>query len=337
MKFLVRRPTLRAELAELVCPPLRNAKHRTYMAKGTREIRRKIKSITNTRQITKAMELVAASKMRRAVANTTAMRHYALLAKTLLRSLSEKAVPELHPLLAKREIKKVLVVVFGTDKGLCGGLNTQMFRKINEYIKAEKAKKNPPELSFMAIGKKAQDFLRRMGQNVIAAYPAMSNNVTMRESLSVSKMILNEYTGAKYDKVMLIYTDFISVINQKSTVRRLLPLSRYALEEMVEGLETKSHRPNVATEELQAMEYKFEPSPNRVLEMLLPRLTEMQIYQAILEAAASEHSARMFAMRNASDNASEFIADLTLMYNQIRQASITAELAEISAGRTALG
>ncbi|MFA6521124.1 MAG: ATP synthase F1 subunit gamma [Candidatus Gracilibacteria bacterium] len=307
------------------------------MAKGTREIRRKIKSTTNTRQITKAMELVSASKMRRAVANTTAMRHYALLAQTLLRSLAEKAVPELHPLLAKREVKKVLVVVFGTDKGLCGGLNTQMFRKISDYIKAEKAKKNPPEISFIAIGKKAQDFLRRSGQTVIAAYAAMSNNITMKESLSVSRMILNEYTAAKYDKVMLIYTDFISVINQKSTVRRLLPLSQHALEEMVDGLETKSHRPAVAVDESKALEYKFEPSPDKVLEMLLPRLTEMQIYQAVLEAAASEHSARMFAMRNASDNASEFIADLTLMYNQIRQASITAELAEISAGRAALG
>lgn len=322
------------------------------MAKGTREIRRKIKSIKNTRQITKAMELVAASKMRRAVANTLALRPYARLAQALLFNLAGK-VPmyryngtdhggedqeHTHPLLATRPIKKVLVIVIATDRGLCGGLNTQLFRKLTEYIHAEKKKTNPPELSFIALGKKAQDFLRRIGGNVIAAYPALSNHPTLSASYPVSRMVLHDYMASIYDKVVILYTDFISAINQKPTVRRLLPLSRFALEEMVEGLETKSHHSvDSATEAGAFTEYLFEPSPEQVLEMLLPRLTEMQIYQSILESTASEHSARMFAMRNASDNASEFIADLTLSYNQIRQAAITAELAEISAGRAALG
>lgn len=307
------------------------------MAKGTREIRRKIKSIKGTRQITKAMELVAASKMRRAVANTVAMRPYARLAQALLANLSDKTSENLHPLLAKREVKKTLVILISTDRGLCGGLNAQLFRKLTEYIKAEKSKSHPPEMSFLAVGKKAQDFLRRAGQKVVAAYGAMSNHSSLKDTYAVSRMVLSDYTAGAYDKIMLIYTDFISVVNQKPTVRRLLPLSRYALEEMVEGLETKSHHADIQSETAAATEYLFEPSPNRVLEMLLPRLTEMQIYQAVLEAAASEHSARMFAMRNASDNADEFITDLTLAYNQIRQASITAELAEISAGRAALG
>lgn len=307
------------------------------MAKGTREIRRKIKSIKSTRQITKAMELVAASKMRRAVANTVAMRPYARLAQALLANLSDKTSENLHPLLAKREVKKTLVIVISTDRGLCGGLNAQLFRKLSEYIKAEKTKTAPPEMSFLAVGKKAQDFLRRAGQKVVAAYGAMSNHSSLKDTYAISRMILKDYTTGAYDKVMLVYTDFISAINQKPTVRRLLPLSRHALEEMVEGLETKSHHADIQSETATSTEYLFEPSPNRVLEMLLPRLTEMQIYQAVLEAAASEHSARMFAMRNASDNADEFITDLTLAYNQIRQASITAELAEISAGRAALG
>ena len=171
----------------------------------------------------------------------------------------------------------------------------------------------------------------------MAAYGAMSNHPTLKDSYAISRMVLQEYGNGMYDKVMLIYTDFISVINQKPTARRLLPLSKFALEEMVEGIETKSHHTDVVTDQVAVMEYKFEPSPDQVLQMLLPRLTEMQIYQAILEATASEHSARMFAMRNATDNASEIIGDLTLMYNQLRQASITAELAEISAGRAALG
>ncbi len=307
------------------------------MAKGTREIRRKIKSIKSTRQITKAMELVAASKMRRAVSNTVAMRPYARLAHALLANLSDKTSETFHPLLAKREVKRTLAIVISTDRGLCGGLNAQLFRKLSEYIKAEKSKAHPPEMSFLAVGKKAQDFLRRAGQKVVAAYGAMSNHSSLKDTYAISHMILNDYTSGAYDKVMLVYTDFISAINQKPTVRRLLPLSRHALEEMVEGLETKSHHADIQSETSAATEYIFEPSPNRVLEMLLPRLTEMQVYQAVLEAAASEHSARMFAMRNASDNADEFISDLTLAYNQIRQASITAELAEISAGRAALG
>ncbi|MBI4994619.1 ATP synthase F1 subunit gamma [Candidatus Peregrinibacteria bacterium] len=307
------------------------------MAKGTREIRRKIKSITSTRQITKAMELVAASKMRRAVANTVAMRPYARLSAALLTNLSDKTSETLHPLLAKREVKRTSVILISTDRGLCGGLNAQLFRKLSEYIKAEKSKAQPPEISFVAVGKKAQDFLRRTGQKVVAAHGAMSNHSSLKDTYAISRMILNDYTSGAYDKVMLIYTDFISAINQKPTVRRLLPLSRYALEEMVEGLETKTHHADIQSETAAATEYIFEPSPSRVLEMLLPRLTEMQIYQAVLEAAASEHSARMFTMRNASDNADEFITDLTLAYNQIRQAAITAELAEISAGRAALG
>jgi F-type H+-transporting ATPase subunit gamma len=298
------------------------------MAKGTREIRRKIKSIKNTRQITKAMELVAASKMRRAVANTVALRPYARLAQALLQNLADKTSETLHPLLAKREVKRVLVILMATDRGLCGGLNAQLFRKLMEYLNSEKKKKHQPQISFIAIGKKAQDFLRRTGQQVIAAYPAMSNHPTLRDTYAVSRMILQDYMNGVYDKVMLIYTDFISAINQKPTVRRLLPLSRAALEEMVS-------EPAHGEREAEPL-YIFEPSPDRVLEMLLPRLTEMQIYQAVLEAGASEHSARMFAMRNATDNATEIIDDLTLAYNQIRQASITAELAEISAGRAAL-
>lgn len=315
------------------------------MAKGTREIRRKIKSIKNTRQITKAMELVAASKMRRAVANTVALRPYARLARALLANLGDKQPSSSnasenslsHSLLNKREVKKALVIVMSSDRGLCGGLNTQLLRSVMDYLKAEKKKQQVPEISFVAIGKKAQDFLRRAGQKVVAAYPAMSNHPTLRDTFPISRMIMEDYAAGLYDKVMLVYTDFISAINQKPTVRRLLPLSRAALEEMVEGIETKSHRSDAADDRAQFTEFLFEPSPQKVLEVLLPRLTEMQVYQAVLEAAASEHSARMFAMRNATDNATEFLEDLTMAYNQVRQASITAELAEISAGRAALG
>lgn len=324
------------------------------MAKGTREIRRKIKSVKSTKQITKAMELVAASKMRRAVANTLALRPYARLAEALLRNLAKAVSPNkdgeaqesqpveiLHPLLAQRPVKEVLVVVISTDRGLCGGLNTQLFRKLTEYLKVEEAQKSGVKFSFIAVGKKAQDFCRRMNVKVIGAYAALSNHPKLQDTYPISRMILNDFGNGTYDKIMLVYTDFISAISQKASIRRILPLSKPALEEMVEAIEssTAKHSTNEAANEsqMQTAEYLFEPSPTKVLEMLLPRLTEMQVYQAVLESTASEHAARMFAMRNASDNASDMISDLTLSYNQIRQAAITAELAEISAGRAALG
>lgn len=319
------------------------------MAKGTREIRRKIKSIKSTRQITKAMELVSASKMRRAVSNTLALRPYARLAEALLISLSDKArskvdeekMKELYPLLAKRPVKKVLAVVISSDRGLCGSLNAQLFRKVTSFIDAEKKKHDSPEISFVAVGKKAQEFLRRMNQKVVGAFPAMSAKPTHKDTSVVSRLILQDYEKGLYDKVMLIYTDFVSAISQNAVIRRLLPLSKAALEEMVDGIETGAPSRKKAEVDVSAVnefsEYLFEPSPEVVLQMLLPRLTEMQVYQAVLEATASEHSARMLAMRNATDNATEFIDDLTLMYNSLRQASITQELAEISAGRAALG
>lgn len=311
------------------------------MAKGTREIRRKIKSIKSTRQITKAMELVAASKMRRAVANTIALRPYSHLARLILTSLSDKTNPEIHPLLQKREVKKILILLITTDRGLCGGLNTQLLRKVQEYLQAEKMKKNPAqEISFAVIGKKGQNFAKRMGYKITAAFKTPTTHPTLQDILPISKMIINEYIKGTFDKVILIYTDFLSAIAQKPTVRRLLPLSRYALEEMIEGLETKSYFKETELDlisKVQPREYIFEPDADEVLSVLLPRLTEMQIYQAILEATASEHSARMFAMRNATENADEFIADLTFTYNQLRQAGVTAELAEISAARAALG
>lgn len=312
------------------------------MAKGTREIRRKIKSVKNTRQITKAMELVAASKMRRAVSNTMALRPYARLAQALLVSLAQRlgstSTQVLHPLLSEREVHRVLVVVVGTDRGLCGGLNTQLFRSLQVFLREEEKKPLKPEFSFVALGRKAQEFLRRSGRKVVAAYPAMSNHPKLGDTYPISRMILQEYEKGTYDKVMLVYTDFVSAITQKPNVRRLLPLSRKALDEMIDEIAGRPMSESAVAKEAESLnEYLFEPSPKEVLEMLLPRLTEMQIYQSILEATASEHAARMFAMRNASDNAADFISDLTLTYNRIRQAGVTAELAEISAGRAALG
>lgn len=328
------------------------------MPKGSREIRRKIKSTKNTRQITKAMELVSASKMRRAVSNTLALRPYARLAEIMIRRLAaasegfqrmhttesgETMHVALHPLLEKREVKKVLAVVIATDRGLCGGLNTQLQKKVIEYVRGENNKKQPPHIDFLAVGRKAQDFLRRIGMNVISAYGALSNHPKISDTYPISRMILNDYAHGRYDKIMLFYTDFVSPLSQKPTGRRLLPLSQEALEEMIEGLDPHPQfgrledtlRQQQAEKNIQS--YVFEPSPEKVLSILLPKLTEMQIYQAILEATASEHAARMFAMRNASDNAKELIADFTLTYNRLRQAAVTAELAEISAGRAALG
>ncbi len=194
-------------------------------------------------------------------------------------------------------------------------------------------------VSFIAIGKKGQQFLARTQQKVVAAFPAFSVQPSFRDILPVARLALQGFNAGTFDHVMIMYSDFISALSQLPAARMLLPLSHSDLRTMIEGLQPK--RDTVTSEEEKATgpsaQYVFEPSPEEVLSTLLPQVTELQIYQALLEAAASEHSARMVAMRNATDSATDIIDDLTLMYNQTRQAKITSELAELSAGAAALG
>ena len=311
------------------------------MASSLRDLRRKMKAIKSTKQVTKAMELVAASKMRRAVQNAVVLRKYAFTAWAILQKLALSHRGN-HPWLTERPVKNILAILVTSDRGLCGSLNTQLFRSVSHYIAACKDLQGFETLEFIAIGRKGAQFLQRSDQHVLAAFPALSNHPTFRDVLPVARMAIGGFKDGTYDHVVLLYTDFLSALVQEPATKLLLPFSESELKTLIASA---LPRKRITKEEEEVMtsvtpmdsEYLFEPSQEEVLTRILPQLTELQVYQAILESAASEHSARMLAMHNATENASDILGDLTLTYNQTRQANITAELAELSGAAAALG
>lgn len=309
------------------------------MSNSLRDLRRKMRSIKSTRQVTKAMELVAASKMRRAVQNAVSLRRFALSSWNILRRVSLRN-PAIHPALRKHSVRKILAILFTADRGLTGSMGTQILKTTAEYIAQLKTIPTFQSIDFIVLGRRGQQFLARAGQNVIAAFPALSNHPSLRDIAPIVKMAADGFASETYDHVALIYPDFLSALSQKPTVKILLPFSGSDLESMLRSLgvhpESVRSESELHVDEKQDAQYLFEPSEEAVLSAALAQITEIQIYQALLEAVASEHSARMVAMRNATDNASEILDDLTLSYNQTRQAAITAELAELSASKVAL-
>ncbi len=297
-----------------------------------------MKGIKSTRQVTKAMELVAASKMRRAVSNAITLRRFALASWHILLRVSNRN-PESHPALRPRPVKKVLGILFTSDRGLTGSMGTQILKSTAEYIAHLKTIPTFASVEFIAIGRRGQNFLARAGQNVIAAFPAFSNHPKLRDIAPVAKIASEAFAAGTYDHVTLLYPDFISALSQKPTAKVLLPFSQTALTDMIKSLSIDPGSVRSGSEltlpEGNA-QYLFEPSESAVLDAALSQITELQIYQALLEAVASEHSARMVAMRSATDNASAILDDLTLSYNQTRQGNITSELAELSASKAAL-
>ena len=294
---------------------------------STRDIRRRIKSINNTQQITRAMQMVAAAKMRKAQEVALKTRAYARRALDLLSNLSEKTKRDLHPLLVKNEGKKVLLVLVTTDKGLCGGLNTNILNEAMKFFRTQKAENR--EVDLLCVGKKSRDFMQRHGFKIIAEFLDFGDKFNLLDMTAVAQIPLKEYIQKNYHKVYLLYTDFLSTINQKPRLRQLLPIEKselMKLEELGKNVE------KAIGEKEKTYEYIFEPSTEGLLEILLPRLCQMQIFQAMLESNASEHSARTVAMKNATDAAGDIIGDLRLTFNQARQAAITKEIAEISAG-----
>lgn len=295
------------------------------MAISTRLIKRRIKSVGNTKKITSAMELVAASKMRKAVSATYATRPYAQLGRDLIQSLRGISSEELiHPLLSENaQIKLILLIVISSDRGLAGGYNAQLFKKTTEFIKKEKDA--GAEFEYITIGKKSADAIKRMNGKIIASFFNLGNNPTIVSTRPISDLARRDFISLKYGRVFVAYTDFISSLRQTPKVMELLPLRKEDIElEKVEKISGS------------AKEYIFEPDSSAVLDAMLPRLVEVEVFQAILESTASEHSARMLAMRNATDSAREMINDLTFTFNQARQAGITREIGEIAAGAAAL-
>lgn len=287
------------------------------------------------------MELVAASKMRKAVQHAQALRKYALHAWEILLSIGRTHASG-HPFLMQRKVKRVLGIVFTSDRGLCGSLNAQLMRSLQQYLKTLSTLKSFESMDFITVGRKGHQILTRQNKTVIATFPSLSNHPSIKDVLPITKLAIDEFRKGTYDHVVLVYTDFISPIVQQASVKVLLPFSPSEVREVLTTLaevkkQTKEQQEIIITEIGKGQEYIFEPNATQVLDVILPQLTETQVYQAVLESVASEHSARMLAMHNATDNASEILDDITLSYNQTRQANITAELAELSAAAAALG
>lgn len=317
------------------------------MAVNTKAIKRRIKSVGNTKKITKAMEMVSASKMRKSVNAALSTRTYAQLAWNLLVHLSKTEKTEL-PLLEIRPVKKMLLILVTSNRGLCGSFNANIIRKTVEQLKNPQniAKQtdagkiiqptNNLEVDVLGIGKKGAEFAKKMNYNLVASFTTFSDTPTVTDALPISKMVIEDYANKKYDKVIIAYTDFKSAILQVAKLRQVLPLSETDLEKMISDLGEENIQPQHLETDKKIDDYLFEPDKTAVLKIVLPRLVETQIYQALLESAASEHSARMMAMRNASDAATDMIDELSLNYNKARQAGITQEIAEIASGAAAL-
>ncbi|MCG8599422.1 MAG: ATP synthase F1 subunit gamma [Verrucomicrobiales bacterium] len=293
-----------------------------------RDIRRRIKSVKNTAQITKAMQLVAASKMKKAQDQAMAGRSYADLLNKVLVNLKEHTTQEDHPLLQEHEEGKELVIVVTTDKGLCGALNTNLLRLITEEAS--------PDATYVTIGTKGRQALARMKRELLADF-TIADPVEFLESKRISEFAMEKFLSGEFSTVKIAFTNFINTISQEAMVETLLPIRPIDLGRDKDFVGVgRDPGPVDVNPGPEYGGYIFEPSPAGVLDSIVPQYVNYQLYQMILESRASEHSARMVAMKAATDNANEMIKDLTLDYNKQRQAAITAELLEITTAMRAL-
>ncbi len=290
---------------------------------STRDIRRRIKSVKNTAQITKAMQMVAASKMRKAQQAALAGRPYANLMNKVLGALVAESRDFSHPFLEVRENPVRCVILVSTDKGLCGSLNSNLMREASKF---------PPETIFIGVGRKASQFLARTKRKLAAEF-TYKDAPLFSEARAISKFAQELYLKGEVGQVDILYTQFISTLNQKPDARQWLPVAE--IKGVTAGIGVKAEI--ITPPPSDGGEFLFEPSQEQVLGALLPHAGNFQVYQILLEAKASEHSSRMVAMKNATDNAKQFIKDLTLEYNKLRQANITKELLEISSAAMAMG
>ena len=283
---------------------------------NVRDIRRRIRSVQNTEKVTNAMSLIAASKMRRAQTAVTQGRPFAKKIEEVIAHLAAQPGDEastLHPLLQVRPLQRVGILVISPDRGLCGGMHSSLNRAVARFVLDR-----PVPVRMVVVGRKGRDFMVRHGQDVAAVFTDLGDRPLVADTTSISRLVLDSYTQGDVDEVYLAYTRFVSTLSQQPAVERLLPVVPATL-----GAAERAG-------------YIFEPDSFAVLESLLPRFVEMEVYHAILESIASEQSARMVAMRNATDNANELGEDLTLVMNKLRQDNITNELLDLVGAQVAL-
>lgn len=298
------------------------------MAINTKAIKQRIKSVKNTKKMTKAMEMVSAAKMRKAVQATLATRLYATLARDLLLRLSKMESVE-TPLTEVRPVQNILLLLVSSNRGLCGSFNSNVFKKAHKLLDAKIT--GQAQVDIIGVGRKSAAFAKKYNYNLIAAFDELPVKPTFTDVAPITSMARQGFAEKKYDQVFVVFTEFVSSLRQDVRIRQLLPVTSVEIESLLgEVTEGQLSPPD------DRIEYEFEPDPVAVTESILPRLVEVQAYQAILESAASEHSARMVAMKNASSAAGDMIKILTLEFNKARQAAITQEIAEIAGGAAAL-
>lgn len=304
---------------------------------SVKSIKQRIKSAKNTAQITKAMEVVSATKMRRSQEYALRARPYALASLELLHNIIRRT-ETLPPLLSPRKVKRRGLLVVTADKGLAGAINSNILKKADVWIAAQS---DPSSFELVIVGKKAKDYYERRNMPIAHSFFGFGDYSTRDETLPVADLIIERFLAGSFDEVSAVYTNFRTSLLQEAVMKPLLPATEAGLTEAVRGILPEAGR--FAASAIPAAspgpyhhEYVIEPSAEKVLSVLVPQIIRMHIHHLILEANASEHSARMVAMKHASDNARELITDFTRLYNQVRQAGITRELAEISAGAEAL-
>lgn len=333
---------------------------------STKELRTKIKSVGSTKKITQAMQMVAASKMQKAIDNNKKSRAYSSLAWEVVQDVAASTDVSHHPLLATTDtsgvsVVKIVLIVVTSNRGLCAGFNANVIKKTMQFINENKDK----EISLITVGQKGARYLQRFYKDkIVADFPLSEAIVSFSDITPIAKIAIDDFATKKYSQVVVIYNHFVSKMTQEATVRQLLPIikseeefpisnSQFPNKFQISNNKLQNRDEEKANEakkftplrnevssaglmKLKSYEYQFEPDIRFVLDTMLPQIIKTQIFQILLESNASEHSARMIAMKNATDNASDLIDDLTLTYNSIRQAAITSEIAEISAGAEAL-
>ncbi len=284
---------------------------------GGKEIKSKIGSVKNTQKITSAMEMVAASKMRKAQDSMASSRPYAENMRNVIGHIALGNLEYRHPYMVEREAKRVGYIVVSTDRGLCGGLNINLFKQV--LADAGKQQSAGAEVEFAVVGSKATSFFNNMGAKVVSQISGLGDNPSLTDLVGSVKVMLNAYDNGEIDRLFIVYNKFVNTMTQKPTIDQLLPLPK-------SDDDAIKHR----------WDYIYEPDAQAILEHLLVRYTESQVYQGVVENLACEQAARMVAMKSATDNAGDLIDDLQLVYNKARQASITQELSEICAGAAAV-
>ncbi|MEX0930765.1 MAG: ATP synthase F1 subunit gamma [Candidatus Paceibacterota bacterium] len=298
---------------------------------GLKQIKNKIESTKKTGKVTKAMEAVSAVKMRKTQERALQGRPYVYTALRTLKRLSQSTDALMHPLMQQRTEGRTLLIIVTSDKGLAGSVNSAVLKQ------AEHVFREQPETDVIAVGKKAVDFAHRLRKNVIGEYTNLSDNVTIADVYEMSALATSSFTDGSYAKIIVTYQNFISTFEQRPTTRQILPLSVNEIRDVMENIKPKTgkyseEKPNVEAN----ISYTIEPSAEEVLNVLIPQLVQIVLYHALIESKACEHSARMVAMKSATDKTKDFTKALTLEYNKVRQSVITAEVSEITGGIEAL-